>query len=295
MRADELVQQVLAHEEKSEPRQQRRHEIGCYKLDVLKTTKNQREGSKSYFRSGERKSRALPPLPTNYPPFIDPFTPSARDTYRHRGQRRALVTLLREQRGIRDERVLAALGAVPRHLFFEPAFETHAYQDKAFPIGEGQTISQPATVAYQTELLGVQPGQRILEIGTGSGYQYAVLCQLTDNVQSIELNSVLYARARPRLAALGLPTAGLHLGDGSLGWPAGAPYDGILVTAGAPSLPPALLRQLRIGGRLVVPVGADDPGQQQLLRVTREGPDAYVREEFGGCRFVPLLGAAGWK
>jgi protein-L-isoaspartate(D-aspartate) O-methyltransferase len=228
------------------------------------------------------------PCPSNRPTpslIISPISPQ-RDTYRHRGQRRALVTLLREQRGIRDERVLAALAAVPRHLFFDPAFEAHAYQDKAFPIGEGQTISQPATVATQTELLGVQPGQHILEIGTGSGYQYAVLKQLTDKVESIEFNAVLYARGKARLAALGLPTAGLHLGDGSLGWPAGAPYDGILVTA--------LLRQLRIGGRLVVPVGAADPSRQQLLRITREGPESFVREEFGGCRFVPLLGAAGW-
>ena len=190
--------------------------------------------------------------------------------------------------------MLAAVGAVPRHLFFEPAFEAHAYQDKAFPIGEGQTISQPSTVAYQTELLGVQPGHRVLEIGTGSGYQFAVLCQLTAQVQSIEFNQVLYVRGRQRLAALGLPTAGLHRGDGSLGLPAHAPYDGILVTAGAPALPPALLRQLRVGGRLVVPVGSADPERQLLLRITREGPDAFVREELGDCRFVPLRGAAGW-
>lgn len=216
------------------------------------------------------------------------------DSYRHRGQRRALVTLLREQRNIRDERVLAAINAVPRHLFFESAFEAHAYQDKAFPIGEGQTISQPSTVAYQTELLGIRPGQQLLEVGTGSGYQFAVLCQLADQVQSIEFNPVLFERGRQRLAALGLPTAGLHLGDGSLGLPDHAPFDGILVTAGAPGLPPALLRQLRIGGRLVVPVGTADPGQQQLLRITREGPEAYLREEFGDCRFVPLRGAAGW-
>ena len=190
--------------------------------------------------------------------------------------------------------MLAAVGAVPRHLFFEPAFEAHAYQDKAFPIGEGQTISQPGTVAYQTELLGVRPGHRLLEIGTGSGYQFAVLCQLTAHVQSVEFNPVLFERGRQRLAALGLPTAGLHRGDGSLGLPAHAPYDGILVTAGAPALPPALLRQLRVGGRLVVPVGSANPGRQQLLRITREGPDAFVREELGDCRFVPLLGAAGW-
>jgi len=186
------------------------------------------------------------------------------------------------------------MGAVPRHLFFASAFEAHAYQDKAFPIGEGQTISQPSTVAYQTELLQVQPGQRILEIGTGTGYQFAVLCQLTDQVQSIEFNAVLFERGRQRLAGLGLPTAGLHQGDGSLGLPALAPFDGILVTAGAPALPPALLRQLRIGGRLVVPVGAADRGQQQLLRITREGPETFTREAFGDCRFVPLLGAAGW-
>ena len=230
-------------------------------------------------------------LPQILPHLIQPLP----DTYRHRGQRRALVTLLRTQRGIRDERVLAALGAVPRHLFFEPAFEAHAYQDKAFPIGEGQTISQPSMVALQTELLGVRAGDRLLEIGTGSGYQFAVLCQLTDNVQSIEFNAVLFERGRQRLAALGLPTASLHLGDGSLGLPALAPFDGILVTAGAPALPPALLRQLRIGGRLVVPVGTADPGQQQLLRITREGPESFVREELGDCRFVPLRGAAGWK
>ena len=190
--------------------------------------------------------------------------------------------------------MLAAVGAVPRHLFFEPAFEAHAYQDKAFPIGEGQTISQPSTVAYQTELLGVRPGHHLLEIGTGSGYQFAVLCQLTAHVQSIEFKQVLFERGRQRLAALGLPTAGLHQGDGSLGLPAHAPYDGILVTAGAPALPPALLRQLRVGGRLVVPVGSADPGQQQLLRITREGPDTFTREELGACRFVPLRGAAGW-
>lgn len=206
-----------------------------------------------------------------------------------------MLELLRRERGLRDERVLAALGAVPRHWFFEPAFETHAYHDKAFPIGEGQTISQPSTVAQQTELLGVRPGHQVLEIGTGSGYQFAVLCQLTEGVQSIEFNAVLFERGRQRLAALGLPTAGLHLGDGSLGLPTHAPFDGILVTAGAPALPPALLRQLRIGGRLVVPVGGQDPGRQQLLRITREGPDTFLREEFGDCRFVPLLGAAGWR
>ena len=218
-------------------------------------------------------------------------TPPLPDTYRHQGQRRALARELR-QRGIHDERVLAAMAAVPRHLFFDPAFENHAYQDKAFPIGEGQTISQPYTVAYQSQLLEIQPSHRILEIGTGSGYQCAVLLQLTTDVYSMEYNQVLFARTRQHLAVLGATGAELHCGDGSLGWPAAAPYDGILVTAGSPGLPPALLRQLRIGGRLVIPVG--DASTQRMVRVTREGPDAFVREEFDTFRFVPLRGAGGW-
>ena len=217
------------------------------------------------------------------------------DTYRHQGQRRALVRALRA-RGIHDERVLAALGAVPRHLFFDPAFEAHAYQDKAFPIGEGQTISQPYTVAYQTQLLGVQPTDHVLEVGTGSGYQCAVLRRLTPYLDSIECSEVLFARTRQRLAAMGIvgaAGAGLHCGDGSVGLPARAPFDGILVTAGAPGLPPALLRQLRVGGRLVIPVG--DARTQRMVRVTREGPAAYMREEFEVFRFVPLRGAGGWR
>jgi len=218
--------------------------------------------------------------------------PSLEDSYRHRGQRRALVRELR-QKGIHDERVLTAIAEVPRHLFFDPAFEAHAYQDKAFPIGEGQTISQPYTVAFQTQLLNIEPTHRVLEVGTGSGYQCAVLLRLTSHIQSIELSSVLFERTRQRQAALGLSGAGLHCGDGSLGLPAHAPYDRILVTAGAPGLPPALLRQLRIGGQLVIPVG--DAQLQQMLRITREGPEAFVREEFEAFRFVPLRGAEGWR
>jgi protein-L-isoaspartate(D-aspartate) O-methyltransferase len=171
------------------------------------------------------------------------------------------------QRGITNAAVLAAISTVPRHLFFEPAFEAHAYQDKAFPIGEGQTISQPYTVAYQTQLLDLQPQHRVLEVGTGSGYQCAVLLQITPQVWSIELNAVLFERTRQRLQAL--------------------------VTAGAPNLPAALLRQLSIGGRLVIPVG--DAHTQRMTRVTREGPEAFVREEFEDFRFVPLRGAEGWQ
>ncbi|WP_231590604.1 protein-L-isoaspartate(D-aspartate) O-methyltransferase [Hymenobacter terrenus] len=226
---------------------------------------------------------------SNKHPF--PISPLP-DTYRHQGQRRVLARELR-RRGIHDERVLAALTAVPRHLFFAPAFEAHAYQDKAFPIGEGQTISQPYTVAYQTQLLGVQPTDRVLEVGTGSGYQCAVLLRLTPHVDSIEFNEVLFARTRQLLAALGASSAALHCGDGSLGLPARAPFDGILVTAGAPGLPPALLRQLRVGGRLVIPVG--DNQTQRMVRVTREGSETFVREEFEEFRFVPLRGASGWQ
>ena len=189
--------------------------------------------------------------------------------------------------------MLAALAAVPRHLFFEPAFEAHAYQDKAFPIGEGQTISQPYTVAYQTQLLGVQPTDQVLEVGTGSGYQCAVLLRLTPHVDSIEYNEVLFARTRQLLTLLEINGATLHCGDGSVGLPERAPFDCILVTAGAPGLPPALLRQLRVGGRLVIPVGSNHT--QRMVRVTREGPETFVREEFEHFRFVPLRGAGGWQ
>jgi protein-L-isoaspartate(D-aspartate) O-methyltransferase len=217
--------------------------------------------------------------------------PSDQDSYRHRGQRRTLVEELR-RKGIRDERVLGALGTVPRHLFFERAFESHAYEDKAFPIGQGQTISQPYTVARQTELLRLQPGQRVLEVGTGSGYQCSVLQTLGAEVYSIEYNQVLFERTRHRLAQLGYAQARLFCGDGSVGLPAAAPFNRILVTAAAPALPRPLLQQLTIGGVLVVPVGNEQV--QRMVRVTRESTDGFAREEFDEFRFVPLRGAAGW-
>jgi protein-L-isoaspartate(D-aspartate) O-methyltransferase len=213
------------------------------------------------------------------------------DSYRHRGQRRTLVEELR-RKGIRSERVLTALATVPRHLFFEPAFQEHAYQDKAFPIGEGQTISQPYTVAYQTELLSLGPQDRVLEIGTGSGYQCAVLLQLTPYVFSIEFNPVLFARTRRRLADQH-QAAHLFCGDGSVGLPEHAPFDRILVTAGSPTIPRALLQQLRVGGALVIPVGNEQ--SQRMMRVVRETETEFVREEFEEFRFVPLLGRAGWQ
>ena len=212
------------------------------------------------------------------------------DTYRHRGLRRTLVEELR-RKGIRDERVLAALGSVPRHVFFEAAFQAHAYQDKAFPIGEGQTISQPYTVAYQTELLRLRPHDRVLEIGTGSGYQCCVLLELTSQVYSIEYNPVLFERTRRRLAALHRP-AHLFCGDGSLGLPQLAPFDKVLVTAGSPVIPRALLRQLRVGGALVIPVG--DEHTQRMMRIVRESEEEFSREVFDEFRFVPLLGKGGW-
>lgn len=213
------------------------------------------------------------------------------DTYRHRGQRRALVAELR-RKGIQDARVLAAIEQVPRHLFFEPAFREHAYQDKAFPIGEGQTISQPYTVAYQSQLLQVQPTDRVLEIGTGSGYQCSVLLALQAQVYSIEYNRVLFERTQRLLARMQAP-AHLFCGDGSLGLPDYAPYDKILVTAGSPTLPRPLLRQLRVGGALVIPVG--DANSQRMVRVVRESEESFAREDFEVFRFVPLLGEAGWQ
>ncbi len=212
------------------------------------------------------------------------------DTYRHRGQRRTLIDELR-RKGIRDERVLTALLAVPRHAFFETAFQTHAYQDKAFPIGEGQTISQPYTVAYQTALLHPEQHHRVLEVGTGSGYQCCVLLELTPHVFSIEYQPVLFERTRRRLAHLHRP-AQLFCGDGSLGLPAHAPFDRILVTAGSPTLPRPLLQQLRVGGCLVIPVG--DAQAQRMVRVTRVSEEEFTREEFEEFRFVPLRGQAGW-
>ncbi|NVO32527.1 protein-L-isoaspartate(D-aspartate) O-methyltransferase [Hymenobacter lapidiphilus] len=215
---------------------------------------------------------------------------AAADTYRHRGMRRTLVEELR-RKGIRDEQVLAAIGAVPRHQFFAAGFQSHAYHDKAFPIGEGQTISQPYTVAYQTELLRIGPQDKVLEIGTGSGYQCSVLLQLTPHVFSIEYNAVLFERTARRLAGLPQPPQ-LFCGDGSLGLPQHAPFDKILVTAGSPTLPRPLLQQLRVGGALVIPVG--DATRQRMVRVVRESEDEFSRQELEEFRFVPLLGKAGW-
>lgn len=213
------------------------------------------------------------------------------DTYKHKGMRKGLVKKLMEK-GIKDEKVLKAIESVPRHFFFENAFLEHAYQDKAFPIGEGQTISQPFTVAFQTELLMVNPGDKVLEIGTGSGYQCCVLNELGARVYTIEYNKTLYASAKAFLPKIGYSAVFRH-GDGSQGWPLYAPYDKILVTAGAPGIPAKLIEQLQINGILVIPVG--DTEQQRMIRITKISEKQVYSEEFDYFRFVPLLGKFGWN
>ncbi|SDL27896.1 protein-L-isoaspartate(D-aspartate) O-methyltransferase [Catalinimonas alkaloidigena] len=216
---------------------------------------------------------------------------SIEDSYRHRGMRRALLGKLREK-GIHDERVLHAIGQIPRHIFFDAAFLEHAYQDKAFPIGEGQTISQPYTVARQTELLDVGPGMKTLEVGTGSGYQAWVLALLGAKVFSVERIPALYQKALHLFRRLPYAVQ-LHLGDGTLGWKSRAPFERILVTAGAPFVPDALLEQLSLGGKLVIPVGDDQ--QQRMIRLTKLAGNEIRKEEFEVYRFVPLKGKLGWN
>ena len=196
-------------------------------------------------------------------------------------------------RGIADERVLAAMGAVPREAFVADRDQRDAYADSALPIGSGQTISQPLMVARMTELLEVQPGDRILEIGTGSGYQAAVLAWLGAAVTSLERQAALIPAARSRIAVLGLAgSVTIREADGSLGDLAGAPWDGIIVTAAAPAIPVPLREQLADGGHLVIPVGPRD--RQVLTVVTRRGDEWLDRAE-GGCVFVPLIGPGGFE
>ena len=213
------------------------------------------------------------------------------DTYLHKGKRRALVAKLRAK-GIKSERVLDAINNLPRHFFFDTALISHAYEDKAFPIGEGQTISQPYTVAFQTELLEVKSGDKILEIGTGSGYQGSILHLLGAEVYTIEYQKKLFEGTQRFLKRLGIE---MHLfyGDGTGGLPQFAPYDKIIVTAGAPVVPEALIQQLKIGGILVIPVG--DRKRQAMVKITKKSAKEIHKEEFDGFAFVPLLGKEGWK
>lgn len=213
------------------------------------------------------------------------------DSYRHKGQRKALTKLLK-QKGIKSEAVLNAINTLPRHFFFDSALDSHAYEDKAFPIGEGQTISQPYTVAYQTELLEIKPGDKVLEIGTGSGYQGSILYLLGAEVHTIEYQKKLYTKTTKFLTKLGIQLH-TYFGDGSMGLPVEAPFDKILVTAGAPVIPNSLLKQLAIGGMLVIPVG--DRATQKMVRLTKKSTSQIIQEEFDKFAFVPLLGKEGWK
>ncbi|WAC02085.1 protein-L-isoaspartate(D-aspartate) O-methyltransferase [Lacinutrix neustonica] len=208
-----------------------------------------------------------------------------KDTFKHKGMRQQLVNVLKTK-GITNENVLRAIGKIPRHLFMDSGFLDHAYQDKAFPIAADQTISQPYTVAFQTELLQVEKGDKVLEIGTGSGYQTAVLCELGAKVYSIERQQELFKKTSQFLPKLGYRAKKLIFGDGYKGLVEEAPYKGIIVTAGAPFVPKPLLAQLEIGGRLVIPVG--DQVQTMTLFV-RKGIKSFEKTEFGEFRFVPLL------
>lgn len=203
----------------------------------------------------------------------------------------ALIAALRRQ-GIADERVLRALGHVPRHRFVPPEEQADAWLNVALPIAEGQTISQPFVVALMSQALGLKGHERVLEIGTGSGYQAAVLATLAGHVWSVERHQSLADRAGTLLTALGYRNVDIAVGDGTIGWPEHAPYEGILVTAGSPSVPPDLLTQLRPdGGRLVIPVGT--LADQRLVLVEKRGM-ALKERDLGPVKFVPLLGASGW-
>ena len=208
-----------------------------------------------------------------------------KDTFRHKGLRQQLVNTLVDK-GIKNQAVLAAIGAIPRHLFIDSSFLDHAYQDKAFPIGANQTISQPYTVAFQSELLEVKSGDKILEIGTGSGYQTAVLCVLGAHVYSIERQLELFKKTSQFLPKIGYVAKRLIFGDGYKGLKEEAPFDSIIVTAGAPFVPKPLLAQLKVGGRLVIPVGDED---QIMTLYIRKGPKEFEKHELGNFKFVPLL------
>ncbi|MCB9426201.1 MAG: protein-L-isoaspartate(D-aspartate) O-methyltransferase [Flavobacteriales bacterium] len=208
-----------------------------------------------------------------------------KDTNKHQGLRNQLVKLLADK-GIKDTNVLGAIAKIPRHLFLNSSFESFAYEDKAFPIGADQTISQPYTVAFQSELLAVKPGDKILEIGTGSGYQTSVLCLLGAKVYSIERQNELFKKTSLLLNKLGIRPKHLSFGDGYKGLPTHAPFDSIIVTAGAPFIPKPLMSQLKVGGKLVIPLG-EDP--QIMTMLIRKSATEFEKHEYGEFRFVPML------
>lgn len=208
-----------------------------------------------------------------------------KDTSKHQGLRNQLATVL-EQKGIHDQNVLNAVRKIPRHLFIDSSFEDHAYQDKAFPIAAEQTISQPYTVAFQSQTLEIKPGEKVLEIGTGSGYQTAVLLELQAEVYSIERQHELFKRTSLFLPKIGYKPKKFIFGDGYKGLPEKAPFDKIIVTAGAPFVPKALLSQLKVGGKLLIPVG----DQKQIMTLLiRKSPKEFEKHELGDFAFVPML------
>jgi protein-L-isoaspartate(D-aspartate) O-methyltransferase len=209
------------------------------------------------------------------------------DTYQHKGLRKKLVDQLKEK-GITDENVLNAINNIPRHYFLESAFDKIAYEDRAFPIGEGQTISQPYTVAYQTQLLQIKKNDKVLEIGTGSVYQASVLAEVGAWVYTIERQKKLYDKNKDFIFKSKYPRLKFFYGDGFEGIPAYAPFDKIIITAAAPFIPPKLLAQLKVGGMMVIPV--DEGNAQRMLRITKTAEDNFIEEAFDSFSFVPMLG-----
>ncbi len=207
------------------------------------------------------------------------------DTYKHKGMRRRLVEEVKAK-GITDEAVLEAIGKIPRHLFMDSSFENFAYRDVPFPIGSGQTISQPYTVGFQSQLLNIKKGDKILEVGTGSGYQAIVLVELGAKVFSIERQRKLYDRTRKLMHEMGY-MAKLFYGDGYKGLPSYAPFDKIIVTAGAPDVPKELLKQLKVGGMMVIPIGGDEG--QVMYSITRVSETDFEQQKHGDFAFVPML------
>ena len=208
-----------------------------------------------------------------------------KDTLKHQGLRNQLAKLV-SGKGITDKNVLAAIAKVPRHLFLDSSFEDYAYKDQAFPILAEQTISQPYTVAFQSQLLEIKPGDKVLEIGTGSGYQTAVLLELKAEVYTIERQNELFKKTKLFLPKLGYRPKFMMFGDGYKGLPEYAPFDKIIVTAGAPFVPNALLAQLKIGGVLIIPVGDET---QFMHKYVRKGPKNFEKHELEECKFVPML------
>lgn len=209
------------------------------------------------------------------------------DSYQHKGLRKQLITLLREK-GITDENVLEAINTIPRHFFLDSAFDKIAYEDRAFPIGEGQTISQPYTVAYQSQLLQINKGDKVLEIGTGSVYQATVLAEMQARVYTIERQKNLYEHNKQFIFRNKYPNIKFFYGDGFEGLPSYAPFDKIIITAAAPFIPPKLVAQLKIGGHLVIPVDEGDD-RQRMLRITKIAENATTEESFEQFSFVPML------